>query len=400
MQPIRLTIYGDIWDSYLYRGRLYLWDMSNDLHVYRWDEFVEDINSDHDLALTCAFVRGDALYRHHTLDMIFRDPRVAQVITTRFADGANTPIERNLADLEPYRISSQQNPANDHAADLTIYRSTLYQLTEHGVMESSVHRPWLRHGVSTKAHKRSDLQGLSVEAAHRSLAIAAGSDGFFELKDDATDTVQLGQRHTTFVRWLYASIFASSDTDGGELAAFSWQSIPSDTAKPRWKRQLTSLFSDEEIGKLSGGQEQPIQFSWGSRDKIYLLSGNQLRVVSFQQTSTSEHHPSPSFRSIGTTVSLPTTERPIEGIGAAFGVVLEYATHVTALLSNGELYSFDEPVVRWRIFPRSIRYENQLHLIGDDRLIIESFNHDYAVDQDDKIIGSKVKLADLNKPDF
>ena len=48
-----------------------------------------------------------------------------------------------------------------------------------------------------------------------------------------------------------------------------------------------------------------------------------------------------------------------------------------------------EPV-RWRIFPRSTNFTNQLHIIYDDRIEILSFVHDYFVNQKSKLAGTRV----------
>ena len=45
------------------------------------------------------------------------------------------------------------------------------------------------------------------------------------------------------------------------------------------------------------------------------------------------------------------------------------------------------PITRWRVYPRSMNYENHLHVILDDRIEIYSFNHDYFLSQQEKEIG-------------
>jgi len=54
------------------------------------------------------------------------------------------------------------------------------------------------------------------------------------------------------------------------------------------------------------------------------------------------------------------------------------------------IHTFAGEPVNWRIFPRSKHYENQLHIIYNDRLEIISFNHDYFVNQNEKWAGIEV----------
>jgi hypothetical protein len=61
-------------------------------------------------------------------------------------------------------------------------------------------------------------------------------------------------------------------------------------------------------------------------------------------------------------------------------------------LSNGEFMTVEGEPVRWRVFPRSTNFTNQLHIIYDDRIEILSFVHDYLVKQEDKLAGIRVDL--------
>lgn len=69
----------------------------------------------------------------------------------------------------------------------------------------------------------------------------------------------------------------------------------------------------------------------------------------------------------------------ISGSAAYFGNIVEFYDGLWVIRSDGEITKVNKPVTRWRIFPRSINYENQLHVILDDRLDIYSFNHDYFI---------------------
>ena len=76
------------------------------------------------------------------------------------------------------------------------------------------------------------------------------------------------------------------------------------------------------------------------------------------------------------------------GVGL-FGNVIEYENGLLIMQSNNEFFDIKGPITRWRMFPRSVRYENQLHVVLDEKLEIYSFNSDYFIDQEEKVFGSK-----------
>jgi hypothetical protein len=77
----------------------------------------------------------------------------------------------------------------------------------------------------------------------------------------------------------------------------------------------------------------------------------------------------------------------ISGGIAYFGIIIEYEDALSVLCSDDTLITFPEAVARWKVYPRSKRYENHLHIIYEDRFVVYSFNHDYFVDQADKLKG-------------
>ncbi len=56
--------------------------------------------------------------------------------------------------------------------------------------------------------------------------------------------------------------------------------------------------------------------------------------------------------------------------------------------SDGALFEINEPITRWRVFNRSVNYENHLHVILDDSLCIYGFLHDYMRNDRDKVMGA------------
>ena len=72
--------------------------------------------------------------------------------------------------------------------------------------------------------------------------------------------------------------------------------------------------------------------------------------------------------------------------------MVETKNKLYVLLSTGEeIYTVkknQEDIIRWRVFPRSTCYVNQLHVIYNNRIEIISFNDDYFVNQKNKKFGN------------
>ena len=73
-----------------------------------------------------------------------------------------------------------------------------------------------------------------------------------------------------------------------------------------------------------------------------------------------------------------------------FGLVFEFDDSLMVLTSDGKTRTIEGEPVNWRVFPRSRRYENHLHVLREDGLQIFSFNQDVEQNQFDKLIGTKV----------
>lgn len=122
-------------------------------------------------------------------------------------------------------------------------------------------------------------------------------------------------------------------------------------------------------------------FVWGSQDKFYKAETGRISAFRFLRSGKIVRTGFfPMRHPIETLVSVQTS---------LFGVVLEFDAGLLVLTSDEKAHEIPGEPVNWRVFPRSRRYENHLHVIGDDDLTIHSFNQDAAVDQFSKRLGSK-----------
>ncbi|MEH1937416.1 MAG: hypothetical protein V7L14_27655, partial [Nostoc sp.] len=249
---------------------------------------------------------------------------------------------------------------------------------------------------------RWDCPLLSISASKNTIGMAAGDEGAFELhlnnysygieslglEEVDNKVYRVSNRHSSLVNWAFASLYISSYVSSGFLAAFGWDNNKNSNIESR-NRNFKRIIPDTEVFKKSG-------FSWGCQEKIYMANSNRIDVVHYTQSKVSNDNKG-AFSLLEPFSNDSNSGKIISAGTAYFGVIVEYDESLTVLCSDQEIINFSEPVVRWRVYPRSIRYENHLHVIYEDRLEIYSFNHDYFIKQEDKILGIQYKKEITNK---
>ena len=396
MQPVKLTIPGDFWDSQIYRGRLYLWDMENALRVYDWDALIHSLQDDEriKLPLLCSFTRGDYLY-HVDWSLVFDDQEVRHLLESKFQALASRHLVIDPHTLSAHLLAHQDNPFGAMHDDSEIYINHLYGLNEAGLSSVEVHNQRRRRRiVEGLTEKLWDGQGTSIRAGRSSLAVATADEGLFEIPlstnglvhrdgsatNGSNDSLQVSNRHTLFANWSFASIYGSSDVEDSYLAAFEWHQEREDEGRPRWERTFSRVVNASSIFGQRG-------LSWGFQEKIYQPATGGLMVTRFTQKYVASEEGGEAFSEPEFIPFQPWKGDIIGGGATFFGTIVECENALVVLRSDGEFYNLPGPVTRWRVFPRSTRYENQLHAIYEDRLEIHSFNHDYFVDQRAKNLG-------------
>lgn len=391
MQPLKITIQGDFWDCQIYRGRLYLWYTDGSIGVYKWDALVETglANRIDNLVIKCAFTRGDYLYEN-TLNMLFKDLDVKEVLLRKFLKASDEHLSISSKGLQEFELSRQNNPIQELPTDTCIYNNTLFIIADSGIYSASVHKG-TKFGVSSRPKQLWDCPLISVKAGYNALAMAGGDEGVFELylknyEGNFSDLKRVEDRiynisdqHSSLVNWSFASLYSSSYVDSGFLAAFDWDK----SQTGRYKRKFNRIIPDSVIFNKAG-------FSWGSAEKIYLANSNTIEVVKYVQSSVGSENKNP-FQHLESVNFNESYGSIISGGIAYFGVIVESEHGISILRSDDTLITFPESVARWRVYPRSKRYENQLHIIYEDRLDIYSFNHDYFSDQDNKVRGIRYR---------
>jgi hypothetical protein len=389
MRPVIAEIEGEFWDSQVYRGKLFLFCRDGTIRTIDWDKLVDSLNFDRDarLAATCAFQRSDYLYGPNW-NLFFSDSDIKKAITQKFRSLSLKNIQVDEKKLTNAEYGRQDNPFPFPHADTLLYIKQMYVVGTEGVWRSTCDPKRTRKPISSRPSKYWDAPTFSTAASYHSLALAAGKEGLWELDiarwsvygDRATPRV-LSSRDCDICGFMYFSVYGSSYSNGGFLAEFKIETSESHDMDQTQShsRVYSREYSDQEI--FSAGEPSR---SWGARDKIYLFKNGQILVVAYNPYEDEQH-----FNYIGDSQATDSPASFVAGGVATFGAILEYDDHVVVVPSEGTPVKLHGEPIRWRVFPGSRFYQNQLHVIYDGCLKIYSFNQDYFVNQDRKLFGTR-----------
>lgn len=391
MQNLTLRIEGEWWDSLLYKGRLHLFGMDGSLQSFDWERLIQDLSeqispggSD---AFRFAFSESNALYR-----AVISGGDLAKSFDALEEDGFVISKRRLFEYLFEQGDSRFPFP---HASSALYYDRMLVASPEgiHGAIYDTFQDRL--HGVS----QLTDLPANQAWPAYFSLAVAGGSEGLFEIDLGIAKDAWLGSQAPSQVSsrpaeacdWMFRDIVAMSIDSGSFLARFD-NVVGTDRNSPAAQNGAATDESElaarvlGEVADLAvilpnpphGGSRS---FIWGSQDKFYKAETG--KITTYRSLKNGRIIRSGTFsmrHSIESLVSVQTS---------LFGVVLEFDAGLLAITSDEKPHDIPGEPVNWRVFPRSRRYENHLHVISDDHLTIYSFNQDPEVDQFSKRIGSR-----------
>jgi hypothetical protein len=386
MRPHCLTIPGRFWDSHIYRGRLYLLHTDGTGEVLDWDRAIAGIttNRDTNIAKVAAFARSDYLYSA-SFSPLLSDRDFRRLLERKFQKLSEWDLVMSKKTRRKARIGIAPIRFPFPYADAVIYANVLYVAADDGIYAATVGKR-LRHGISSRPEKLWDCAGYALAASWGCIALAAGDEGLFEhniygypppfFSDPSKPVVPW---HTSWCSYAFQSLYASSVLGGGGLADYSRPENAS-LERPFKPRALEVAVPARELFGIKG------EVSWGHQDKLCQVRNSDIEVMRYAPWE----EDSPRVAPLGTLELEAWKGSVVSGGVATFGIVFETENAIVVVPSKGNTVTLPGEALRWRVFPRSIRYENQLHVIYEDRLEIWSFNQDYFVDQETKVAGIKL----------
>ena len=378
MQPLKITIPGKFWDSYVYEGRIYLFARDGSVECLKWAELIYDWRLPDlvKLPFTCAFARSDFLYSMDLRELM-HDREVRLLMQSKFRTLGQRSFEIDKKVRTRHTAGTQDNPCPFPHADLEIYKQCLYVGSKTGIVSASCNKQ-TRYPISTRTDKKWDAPTLALSASYGSLAIAAGDEGLYEYNLDSyvqgdPEPTQLSKVACRDCDYTYFSVFASSG-NSGYLAEFT---------KVGEGGNFERHFEGIETAQAIFGTEG---YSWGVQDKICQALQGTIKVARYTPWADADDE---RIQSLGNIRFAPWKGDIVSASTASFGVIVELENAIVVLPSAGRPITLRGEPVNWRVFPRSRHYKNQLHVVYDDRLEVLSFNHDYLVDQKSKLLGTK-----------
>lgn len=396
MQPVKITLKGDYYDCQIYRGRLYLWTFNGDLKVYNWNEIVQSlIKKDTDkIAMTFCFLDGNYLYKSSLIEL-FKDIDFKKLLLNKFSRIEKPVFHLTEKELDKFLFGQQETPTGILPTDTEIYSNKLYFIHEKGLFSGSAHRNKSdKYPVSSRPTKLWDCNLLSIKAnKYPQLALSGGDEGLFELNMATSlpsnlerverKIFQISKNHSSFSNYSFLNIYNTSLVENSFLAMFKWNITKDKNQNDKPLRDYDTSIADKEIFNINSNRHF---ISWGIEDKLYKATDGGFEIIKFNNYA-NEEKGEQKFTRLNSVNLQAWKGKVINGGTAYFGNIVECENALVVVQSNGEYLTIPGPITRWRVYPRSMNYENHLHVILDDRIEIYSFNHDYFLDQEEKNIG-------------
>ena len=367
MQTVKLLIPGTYWDSCIYKGCLHLFGSEGDIRFINWYSLIDkwDIREDLRPALTLAFLHSDFFYKGG-IKVLLQDIEIRTIVARKLKNLVKEKLQVEPCLLKNYTIRHQDNPCPFPHADAEIYGDKLYVGGPFGLVRTTLDKQI--ESNHTQKIWDAHVLGMSASSVYSSLALAAGEKGLFELGINANRTTSDEPRSLypgpcRDCNWVRDGIFASSD-ESGFLAVY-----------PKWNNsinrsmdsQLEEVIKAEDIFGSSG-------YSWGFQDTLYQAIENGIKIVDYQPSDP---------KGVRNCIEPPGTVpihlgegNVVSASAATFGTIIELEDEMIIYTKAGDIITFPEEPVNWRIFPRSKNYKNQLHIIYEDRLEVISFLDD------------------------
>jgi hypothetical protein len=227
------------------------------------------------------------------------------------------------------------------------------------------------------------------------MALSAGSDGLLEyslsnsvkslsLKTVEHNLYKVSDKFSLYSNYIYESIFSSSRQGGSYISLFKFERHKDEYyGKERLYRNYDREMEEREFDgceKLDDGA-----LCWGIQDKIYIASSKRVKVLKYNKWNVDGNV---RMHTIDTKNNKHESMM-VKGGAAIFGNIIEYEDGLLVMRSDGKNTWIPGEITRWRVYPRSLNYLNHLHVILEDRIEFYSFNHDYFIDQSQKVMGTE-----------
>ena len=390
MQPVKIEIQGNFFDSQIYRDRLYLWHFDGRLSVYDWKQLIYIISTSEYLSYVkeLCFLDGSYLYHNEWFGRLLQDNEINNLLIDKITNLSGMNFEVTEEELADVVIKEYDVPLHEMPLDTHIYNGNLYYTIDNGQYVSKIQSRKDPLSAMKRPSRIFDGRVVHMSASAGRMTMSMLSDGLCERIVSGNfasyEVKRITDKHSNFAHYNYSNIFNSSligdsfliynpkeDNKVDSLYSFAHKEI---------NRQNASYIYEDDIIKIKKGG-----LGWGFNDRIYYSSGKSVSAIHFAGYDKDD-----MFQVLKDDMFIK--EAPddtiVNAAVAYFGNIIEYMSKLVVLQSDNDVLEIGGPITRWRVFPRSLNYENQLHVILDDSICIYGFMHDYAANSWEKVMGS------------
>lgn len=376
MRDLSISIEGSWWDTLLYKGKLHGFTPEGDWAIYDWDAITSDLEASVEAA-----ARPALHFSFRASNAIKSGALSREAVAESFERVPNQEYSISAKQLGSYLITKSDASAAFPSTSMNMHYDRMIVSSQNGVhVEYVTSEAPGNHSLK----KLSSVATRQIAPAYGKVACASGDAGLRQLdlhleegfKPKESDGEELNEESCDACDWMYQNISALSYNGSSFLARFKrtgksfHPSVEAATADEADGNEVEELEfegnSDLSAGIVDEETDTARTISWGSHDKIYRVSGNKLKAFRFLASGQ---------RPMLGDVLLPGDAREIVSVRSAlFGVVIEFDEAVVVIKGDGTRIDLDGEPVNISSFARSRRYENQLHLITEERIHVMSFN--------------------------
>lgn len=378
MRDLIATIEGSWWDTLLYKGRLHALTPEGDWEVFDWDSLISDLEDSVEAA-----ARPALQFSFRSSNAISNGTLLRDVVVKSFESAPNRELTISAKQIAKYRIAKADASKSFPSTSMSMHYDRMIISSINGVYVEYVNP---RDIALKSLSKISSIATRQVSAAYGKIACASGDAGLRQLdlhldgglNLDESEGTELNSASCDACDWMYQNVSATSYRGASFMAKFKrtdefftpTEADPFSDADDASEIERIEFSGSESLtSNLDAGVPEKDSIAWGSHDKIYRVEGNMLESFRFTMSGKKP--------SLGA-VELPGHADEIVSVKSAlFGVVIEFDEQVVVVRSDGLFSKFEGEPVNISNFSRSRSYENQLHLIMDDRIEVVSFNSNF-----------------------
>lgn len=399
MQALTFQLSGEYWDSIIYNGQLVLVRLDGAIEVVNWDRLMAIatdalISQDEELVRSI-LTRGQDWYTR-TAQPFLRTPWLRDELLARLGRHSETPLTLGRRMLSAAGVTTLEAPTFP-TSDLEWFKSVLYCASNDGLFEATFTQTGKLQDVFNQT---GDRPTSSLAASYGTLALASGDLGLFERPADRTrdwlwedrfpEDLKVSDRPASLCSWSQFDIVGDTPDGRGFVTLFS-RPDRSATGRSAWDEEERRPIGQALESELFPGHEGLLL---GTSKRVLLISGDGVHARSWlpYKRRVSDWQESAVSAPIGTE-DAPRSAQPIDAAIAQFGIVYEYDSSLVVELADGERLTLRGEPINWRVFPRSQRYLNHLHVTRASYLSVYIFWGDYFTEGPQRVLGATKPAA-------